>query len=110
MFLLTECHPFDDGNGRIARAFSNAELSAGGQVRIVIPTVYRNNYLAALTGLSNQAGTGQSLISVLQFAQRWTSRIDWSSFEAARELLTSSNAFVDPGIAEVTGQRLTFPP
>jgi Fic/DOC family len=110
MFLLTECHPFDDGNGRIARALSNAELSAGGQVRIVIPTVYRNNYLAALTGLSNQAGTGQSLISVLQFAQRWTSRIDWSSFETARELLTSSNAFVDPGIAEATGQRLTFPP
>ena len=109
MFLVTECHPFDEGNGRIARAFSNAELSAGGQVRIVIPTVYRNNYLAALTGLSNQAGTGQSLISVLKFAQRWTAMIDWSSFETARELLTSTNAFIDPSLAEATGQRLTLP-
>jgi Fic/DOC family len=110
MFLLTECHPFDDGNGRLGRVLSNAELSAGGQVRIVIPTVYRNNYLAALTGLSNQAGSGQSLISVLHFAQRWTARIDWSSFETAKELLTSSNAFLDPGLAEITGQRLVFPP
>jgi Fic/DOC family len=110
MFLLTECHPFDDGNGRIGRVFSNAELSAAGQVRIVIPTVYRNNYLAALTGLSNQAGTGQSLIAVLQFAQRWTARIDWSGFETARELLTACNAFLDPSLAEATGQHLTFPP
>ncbi len=110
MFLLTECHPFDDGNGRIGRALSNAELSAGGQVRIVIPTVYRNNYLAALTGLSNHAGTGQSLIAVLQFAQRWTARIDWSGFGTARALLTASNAFLDPGLADATGQRLILPP
>ncbi|MHB1430581.1 MAG: Fic family protein [Streptosporangiaceae bacterium] len=110
MFLLTECHPFDDGNGRIGRAFSNAELSAGGQARIVVPTVYRNNYLAALTGLSNQAGTGQSLIAVLQFAQRWTARIDWSAFDTTRVLLAASNAFLDPGLAEATGQHLIFPP
>lgn len=110
MFLLTECHPFDDGNGRISRTFSNAELSIAGQVRIIIPTVYRNNYLAALSGLSNQAGTGQSLIAVLQFGQRWTSRIDWSRFETANELLTSSNAYLDPNLAESTGQRLIFPP
>ncbi len=109
MFLITECHPFDDGNGRIARAFSNAELTAGGQVRVIIPTVYRNNYLAALSGLSNQAGAGESLIAVLLFVQRWTSRIDWSSFEPANEMLTSTNAFVDPGIADRTGQRLNLP-
>jgi len=109
MFLLTECHPFDDGNGRIGRVFSNAELTSGGQVRIIIPTVYRNNYLAALSGLSNQAGAGESLIAVLQFAQRWTARIDWSSFETANDLLTATNAFIDPGLAESTGQRLVLP-
>jgi hypothetical protein len=109
MFLITECHPFDDGNGRIARAISNAVLTAGGQVRIVIPTVYRNNYLAALSGLSNQAGTGESLIAVLRFAQRWTARIDWSGFEAANEQLTVTNAFIDPGLAERTGQQLILP-
>jgi fido (protein-threonine AMPylation protein) len=109
MFLITECHPFDDGNGRMARAISNAALSAGGQVRIIIPTVYRNNYLAALSGLSNQAGAGESLIAVLRFAQRWTARIDWSGFEQANEQLTATNAFIDPGLADRTGQRLMLP-
>lgn len=109
MFLIAECHPFDDGNGRIGRALSNAELTSGGQVRVIIPTVYRNNYLAALSGLSNQAGAGESLIAVLQFAQRWTSRIDWSSFEQANEMLTATSAFVDPGVADRTGQRLMLP-
>lgn len=76
MLLITECHPFDDGNGRIARLTSNAALSVAGQVRIVIPTVYRNNYLAGLGAVSNGVGRGESLVSVLAFAQRWTSRVD----------------------------------
>ena len=38
---------FDDGNGRLARIMVNAELSAAGQVRVVIPTSFRDNYLAA---------------------------------------------------------------
>lgn len=109
VFLITECHPFDDGNGRIARALSNAFLTAGGQVRIIIPTVYRNNYLAALSGLSNQAGGGESLISVLRFAQKWTARMDWSGFEKANAQLTATNAFIDPGLADRTGQRLILP-
>jgi len=41
MFLLTECHPFDDGNGRVARLLANAELSRAGQVRLIIPTCTR---------------------------------------------------------------------
>ncbi|MBA3344349.1 MAG: Fic family protein [Gemmatimonadales bacterium] len=31
-------HPFDDGNGRVARAFMNAELVSGGEGWILIPT------------------------------------------------------------------------
>lgn len=38
MFLVSEVHPFDDGNGRIARVMMNAELTAARQARIVIPT------------------------------------------------------------------------
>lgn len=83
MALVTECHPFDDGNGRVARLTANAELSLAGQVRIIIPTVYRNNYIAALNGFSGQAGQGRSLLAILDFAQKWTSMIDWSSYERA---------------------------
>lgn len=60
MALVTECHPFDDGNGRIARLAANAELSAAGEVRLVIPNVYRNNYLAALSGFSFALVTASS--------------------------------------------------
>lgn len=110
MVLVTECHPFDDGNGRVARLAANAELTAAGQVRVVIPTVFRNNYLASLSALSAGAGRGESLVAVLDFAQRWTSAVRWHSFGEANTDLHASNAFVDPGHAEVSGQRLRMPP
>lgn len=106
MLLVTEAHPFDDGNGRIARILANAELSHAGQVRIIIPTSYRNDYLAGLAGVSNRAGQGQTLIAVLDFAQRWTASVDWSSYEGADEQLTAAHAYVDPGVAERSGRRL----
>jgi hypothetical protein len=109
MLLLTEVHPFDDGNGRLARMMANAELSVAGQVRIVIPTNYRNDYLAGLIGVSNGAGQGQTLISVLDFAQRWTALVDWSSYERADAQMHEVSAYVDAGIAERTGARLKMP-
>jgi hypothetical protein len=110
MLLLTEVHPFNDGNGRLARILANAELTRAGQVRIVVPTSYRNNYLAGLVGASNRAGQGQTLISVLDFAQRWTGAVDWTTYEGAHAQLQAANAYVDPGVAENTGQRLKMPP
>jgi hypothetical protein len=71
--------------------------------------MYRNNYLAALGGVSNRAGQGQSLISALEFAQRWTQMVDWSTFEGAREVLEHCNAFMDAGRADADGLRLTLP-
>lgn len=109
MVLVTECHPFDDGNGRVARLTVNAELSVAGQVRICIPTIYRADYLSALTGFSNGTGAGQSLIAVLEFAQLWTSAVDWSSFEGANQILTECNAYLDSGVADRAGKRLILP-
>ena len=109
MLLITECHPFDDGNGRLARIVSNGVLSAAGQVRIVIPTVYRNNYLAGLAGVSNGSGRGESLIAVLRFAQKWTAAIDWTAFDSTNEQLRHLDAYMDPGLAEVSGIRLRLP-
>jgi hypothetical protein len=108
MFLVAEVHPFTDGNGRIARIMMNAELAAGGEVRIIIPTVYRNNYLSAL-----RAGTFGShfgaLIAVLQFAQRYTARVDFSTRETAEADLDRTNAFRDSNEAESAGVDLTLP-
>lgn len=92
MFLVSEVHPFADGNGRAARIMMNAELVAEGQERIVIPTGYRTDYLGALKALS-QTANPQPLIRMLDFAQQYTHALDWRDFETARSLLEQTGAF-----------------
>ena len=45
LFMVSEVHPFNDGNGRISRIMMNAELVAADQSKIIIPTVFREDYL-----------------------------------------------------------------
>jgi hypothetical protein len=110
MLLVTECHPFDDGNGRVARLMANAELTAAGQVRIVIPTVYRNNYLVGLTAVSGGAGRGESFVAVLDYAQKWTAAVQWQTYDSANADIEASNGYLDAGRAEASGLRLRLPP
>lgn len=44
-FLVSEVHPFADGNGRISRLVMNAELSRTGEARIIIPTLFHEEYV-----------------------------------------------------------------
>lgn len=108
MFVVAEVHPFDDGNGRVARVMMNAELTAAGEGRIVIPTVFRNNYLAGLRGMSAN-GRAEGMLATLAFAQRWTAQVDWSTVDVARRTLAATNALLDPDQADVEGIRLTLP-
>ena len=108
MFLIAEVHSFADGNGRVARIMMNAELAAAGEERIIVPTVYRANYLSAVKALS-QTGRPEPLIRMLDYAQRWTAAVDWRALEETRLELEDCNAFVDPNIAEVEGRRLRMP-
>jgi len=107
-FLVSEVHPFSDGNGRTARIMMNVELAAAGEERIIVPTVYRANYLSALKALS-QSGRPEPLIRVLDYAQRWTAAIDWRSLDATTSELDRCNAFLDPIVAEDEGKRLRMP-
>jgi hypothetical protein len=108
MFLISEVHPFADGNGRAARIMMNAELVAAGENRIIVPTVYRNNYLMALKALSQNGGT-TALVRVIDFAQRDTAAIDFSDLAQARSLLEKTNAFADANEADAAGIRLMLP-
>ena len=94
-FVVAEVHPFNDGNGRIARVMMNAELVAAGQCRIIVPSVYRNEYVGGLRRLSNH-GDPDAYIRVLDAAQDFVSRIDFADREAAQTILTACNAFKDP--------------
>jgi len=95
MLLIAEVHPFDDGNGRVARAMMNAELIYGGQVRIFIPAVFRNEYIAGLKRLSHHSQP-EAYIKVMSYAQKFVSLIDFSNRERANDILRSCNAFADP--------------
>jgi hypothetical protein len=95
MFVLTEVHPFTDGNGRIARAFMNTELVAAGERRIIVPTVYRDDYLGGLRALSQQDHP-MPLVLMLDQAQRFTGSVRWEDYAAALEDLTAANAMASP--------------
>jgi Fic family protein len=100
MLMVSEVHPFADGNGRTARIMMNAELVAAGQERIIIPTAYRIDYLGALKAFSRN-GLTAPLIRMLDVAQRYTGMIDWSGFELARVMLEESNAFAEGADAKL---------
>lgn len=107
-FLVAEVHPFDDGNGRLARAVMNAEYVAGDEQRAVIPTISRNDYLRALRRLSRQDHP-DLLVTYLDRVRRWTARINWSTLAVARESLDRTNAFADANDAEDRGLQLLDP-
>lgn len=108
MFLVAEVHPFDDGNGRLARVVMNTELAAAGHQRIVIPSVYREDYLGALRALS-RSDNPVPLHRMLAFAQDVCRRVDWSDYAAAQATLEANNAFLSPEEADRLGRRLTLP-
>jgi len=95
MFLIAEVHPFADGNGRIARVMLNAELVHGHRARIIIPTVYREDYLLALRALTRQGNT-DPYIRMLDRAQEFTASIDFSDFDRALMQLREADAFREP--------------
>lgn len=108
LFLVSEVHPFDDGNGRVARTVMNAELSAVEQSRIVIPIVWRNEYMTALRALSRD-GRADLYVRTMAFAWRWTAAMPWHDRGAVEGRLVGTNALVDSTDAERDGRRLQLP-
>lgn len=99
MFLITEVHPFADGNGRIARVMMNAELVKEDQSKIIIPTVYREDYLDALRRLTRQQEP-TLYIRMLQKAYLFCSNIYDDDMDEMQKYLESCNAFQEPADAK----------
>ncbi len=109
MLVVAEVHPFTDGNGRVARVMMNAELSSVGDARIVIPNVYRNEYVSALRRVSTSNGNVAALVAVMVHAWRWTAAMPWSDRAATQGQLEATHALLDSTDAQNTGVRLTLP-
>lgn len=92
MFIVSEVHPFTDGNGRLARLVMNAELSAVGACRIIVPTLFREEYLDSLRALSRQ-GDATAFIAAMQKIHRWTAAFSYHDIDATIARMASCNAF-----------------
>jgi Fic family protein len=108
LFLISEVHPYDDGNGRVARAAMGAQLTAAGLARIVVPIVFRNEYQTALRSLSRD-GRCDLYVRTLAYAWRWTAGMPWQDRAAVDGYLAATNALSDSTDAERAGIRLQLP-
>lgn len=96
MFLISEVHPFEDGNGRVARLMMNAELTAAGQAKIIIPTVYRDDYLLNLRRLTRKHDAA-AYIRMMNRAHAFSQWLEPTNYETLKKQLEQSNAFEEEG-------------
>ena len=92
MFLISEVHPFLDGNGRTARVMMNAELVKAGNSKIIIPTVYRDDYMGALRKLTRQQDPAP-YIRMLRKAHHFSAAVVGDNMQSMEDILTAANAF-----------------
>jgi hypothetical protein len=105
MFVVAEVHPFLDGNGRTARLAMNCVLSAERLGRIIIPTIYREDYLLPLKALSHNQNA-EPLVASLVRIQRWSAALDYNQPRLElREVLSRCNAFQE----DLRNYKLVFP-
>lgn len=90
-FLISDVHPFSDGNGRISRLLMNAELSRTGGARIIIPTLFHEEYVDCQRQLSRQ-NIPDGHIRALNLMQAWTVAFDYVDVAALIATIKKTNA------------------
>ena len=73
----------------------NAELVHANESRIIIPTVFREDYLLTLRRLSRDLDS-DPYIRMLHRAQAFTSSINYVEYKSCLEQFKHCNAFLDP--------------
>lgn len=101
-FLVSDVHPFVDGNGRTSRIMMNSELVSAGESTIIIPTVFRDDYLLALRALSRRDRPGPFIEAMIR-AQRF-SYLEYSPYPSVLKNLTGRNWFREPDEARIVDE------
>jgi hypothetical protein len=92
MFLVAEVHPFNDGNGRLARLVMNAELSVARQCRIIVPTLFREEYLDCLRVLTRD-GHPAPFVEAMEKVHAWTAAFRYEDLDEVIAAMRACNAF-----------------
>jgi hypothetical protein len=95
MFMISEIHPFTDGNGRISRIMGNAELFKGGLSRIIVPTVFREDYIMSLKKFTNRKEP-DTFIRVMDKLQYFSNNIFGDNFDELNNYFKETNAYKEP--------------
>lgn len=104
--LLVLVHPFNDGNGRTSRIMMTKELVGAGQSRLIVPTIYRDDYIGGLKALVRSSNfAAPPLVRALLECQRITNAIVSPDLDRTIELWASTHAFLE----DIKTARLTFP-
>jgi len=94
MFIVSEVHPFDDGNGRIARVMMNAEFVTKNHCKIIIPTVFRDDYLLTLKRLTHQKDS-LPYLEMLSRAHKFSVNLNFENYYELYKYLKRHNAFYE---------------
>lgn len=94
LFMISEVHPFTDGNGRISRIMMNAELESAGLSRVIVPTVFRTDYLDALRRLTREKDSSV-IIRAMERVRLFSSGLNCQNFDNLMRQLEAANAFKD---------------
>lgn len=98
-FFISDIHPFNDGNGRISRIMMNVELYSQCLTTIIIPNVYRSDYLSNLKALSRRSDP-EHYTRMLSIAHEF-SALDFSDYNAVKSILESKNWFRESDEAKI---------
>ncbi|MEC5387728.1 Fic family protein [Uliginosibacterium sp. H3] len=91
-FLVSEIHPFSDGNGRLSRLLMNAELSRCGKCRIIIPTLFHDEYVDAQRALS-RGDNPAPMIAALGYIAKWGTAFNYGNLEEVIDVMQRANSF-----------------
>jgi Fic family protein len=78
-FVISDCHPVIDGNGRLSRLFLNAELYSAGLAKIIVPTVHRESYLTGLRQATRNSRF-RTIVKVLHQLHHYSANLTWDSY------------------------------
>lgn len=90
-FLISEVHPFEDGNGRLSRLALNAELTRMGLHRVIIPTLFHPQYVDCARSLTRNNEPDGFARSIAKMA-RWCAQFDYADLNRLIADLKTTNA------------------
>jgi fido (protein-threonine AMPylation protein) len=94
-FVISEIHPFMDGNGRMARIMMNSELVRTNQSKILIPNVYRDDYLLNIKQATKSLDF-ENYAMMFGFAHKFSSNVFGDDIDKVEQYLKDCNAFNEP--------------